>query len=243
MEVAMDFTLHLVADFDEVWLPASFDAPRMRKLETFLGCFPGVVLTLLSAQSLPIALERLERHSDVLPDHWVTRNGKAMHHRNRHGSWVEDLEFPNWLAWPREPAQTEELAPRETWGTSAYLSGKERATAIEFLEAQWEEPRLLAVAATPWKDWGLLQSAHFPIVVGPMSQEGRLARGFHLAAGQGLAAGILGALLTLCPPSQVEEPKPVAPHQARPFSDSRASALRNQSFPIRQDPAVPGRRS
>jgi len=237
----MDFTLHLVADFDEVWLPAAFDAPSMRRLEAFLGCFPGVVLTLLSAQSLPIALGRLERHSDVLPEHWVTQNGKALHHRTHQGSWGEDLDFPHWLSWSRETAQIEELAQGESGETSAPLISEKRAIAIEFLAAQWEEPRLLAVAATPWRDGGLLQSAHVPIAVGPTFQEGALARGFHLAPGKDLAAGILRALLTLSPPGQAEESGPVSTYESRLLSREPASTIRMQSFPTRPETSIPGR--
>lgn len=237
----MDFTLHLVADFDEVWLPAAFEGPSMRRLEAFLGCFPGVALTLLSAQSLPIALERLERHSDVLPDHWVTQDGKTLHHRSLHGSWEEDLDFSHWLSWPRELIGTEEWAERESGGISTPLIGAERATAIEFLAAQWEEPRSLAVAATPWRDWGLLQSAHVPITVGPTFQEEPLSRGFHLAPGKALAAGILGALLSLIPPSHLEEREPTVSQEAPLSREGSVKAMRMKSFPIRHETQIPGR--
>ncbi|MDP2875872.1 MAG: hypothetical protein Q8O00_06785 [Holophaga sp.] len=226
----MNFSLHLVADFDEVWLPAAFDAPSMRRLEAFLGCFPGVVLTLLSAQPLPIVLERLDRYTDVLPDHWVTQNGKALHHRSLHGSWEEDLDFPHWLPWPRESTGGGEWASRESGGIPTPLVGEERATAIEFLTSQWEESLPLAVAATPWRDWGLLQSAHVPITVGPTFQEEPPSRGFQLAPGKALAAGILGALLT-----HLEERGSLGSQEARLLHEGPALAMRGKSFPIPQE--------
>lgn len=233
----MDFTLHLVADLNEVWLPAASDSPAMRRLEAFLACFPKVHLTILTDLSLPSALKCLEEVSDAVPDHWVALDGVELHHRNSRGAWWKDLDYPVWRSWFRGDGLRSEASPEER----PTPAGVDRVTAIGFLEAQWNAPRPMAFAGNPERDWPLMQCADIAVPVGAQLRAPGPPNVFHLVPGMPFAAGLLDLLHSLLPGGEPRSPEPLAWPQTRSHRSGTEEPAYGAGAQFNNPPLTPGR--
>jgi hydroxymethylpyrimidine pyrophosphatase-like HAD family hydrolase len=84
---------HLVSDLDGTWIPSFGNGDALRRLEAFLACRPGAVLTFATGRYFESALGLLDAQVLLMPDHLVSDVGTALHHQDAAGRWSEDQVY------------------------------------------------------------------------------------------------------------------------------------------------------